>query len=141
RLAVSVREGDNSDIWVWDLARNASARVTREPEDELMPCWSPDGRALAYARLVTGQGESGFMVSQVPADGSAKPVWYRTLWDNGWPEDWSSDGRRLLIGVGGFNVERAGKLQLFPTAPDGPPSRPRATGSWYRMLESPARLD
>jgi serine/threonine protein kinase/Tol biopolymer transport system component len=39
------------DIWVEDLERGASVRVTTAVEPDLRPVWSPDGRYLAY---VTG---------------------------------------------------------------------------------------
>jgi serine/threonine protein kinase/Tol biopolymer transport system component len=39
------------DIWVEDLERGSSVRVTTAVEPDLRPVWSPDGRSLAY---VTG---------------------------------------------------------------------------------------
>ena len=44
RLAVSILQDGNSDIWVNDLARGTSSRLTRQPGTDLYPIWAPSGR-------------------------------------------------------------------------------------------------
>jgi Tol biopolymer transport system component len=37
-----------SDVWIFDLDRDSSERVTFTPLDERAPVWAPDGRTLFY---------------------------------------------------------------------------------------------
>ncbi len=45
RLAFTWR----GDLWICPAAGGRAERVTSDPADERKPCWSPDGRRLAYA--------------------------------------------------------------------------------------------
>jgi Tol biopolymer transport system component len=57
RAALGVSAGTSSelDIWVRDLVRGVSTRLTFEDGDELAPAWSPDGDRIAYGRFRSGQ--------------------------------------------------------------------------------------
>jgi dipeptidyl aminopeptidase/acylaminoacyl peptidase len=37
------------DIWTLDLARGQKTRITSDPDDDLAPSWSPDGRWIYFA--------------------------------------------------------------------------------------------
>jgi eukaryotic-like serine/threonine-protein kinase len=37
------------DIWTFDLARRQKTRITSDPDDDLAPVWSPDGRSIYFA--------------------------------------------------------------------------------------------
>jgi Tol biopolymer transport system component/tRNA A-37 threonylcarbamoyl transferase component Bud32 len=56
----------NCYLWRYDLARQILTRVTFE-RDSHDPCWSPDGRTLAFCAT----GERARAVCTMPADGSA----------------------------------------------------------------------
>ena len=94
RVIYQSHEGLKSlDIWMYDLRRNVSSRVTFEPGNEVGPVWSPDGSRVAYVSL-TSQGASlrigalsGATHQEVlpPRERSLEVV------------DWSRDGRTLLL--------------------------------------------
>lgn len=42
-------DGNNSNIWVYDLIRNIPTKLTFDKNDEIWPVWSPDGKSIAYA--------------------------------------------------------------------------------------------
>ena len=82
RVAVS----SLTDIWVYDLQRGGSARLTFGPEQERRPTWSPDGARVAFTavdlplswKAADGTGEVeplGAAANQVPtsftSDGTA----------------------------------------------------------------------
>ena len=48
---VAVNRGEPADIWVYELGRGTSLRLTFDPRNETLPVWSPDGHTLAYARI------------------------------------------------------------------------------------------
>jgi Tol biopolymer transport system component len=94
RQRVDDREG-NPDIWVESLERGTRVRVTTDPQVDLLPVWSPDGRQLAYVSDARGKAA----LSIAAADGTGV---LRTIPCPGLacePTDWSSDGRELLVTV------------------------------------------
>ncbi|HUE95963.1 MAG TPA: protein kinase, partial [Longimicrobiaceae bacterium] len=50
RIAVDLSEAQTAegDIWIFDLQRDASTRLTHDPANESSPIWSPDGRSVIF---------------------------------------------------------------------------------------------
>ena len=48
RVAVSIRDERDADIWVYDLVRGTFGRVTSSPATQSDPVWTPDGRRLFF---------------------------------------------------------------------------------------------
>jgi serine/threonine-protein kinase len=67
RLALTIRDEQDADVWVHDLARGTFGRVTSSPTTQSSPVWTPDGRRLffvfeepvfhIYSRLLDGGAE------------------------------------------------------------------------------------
>ena len=90
--AATVRGGMNPDIWVLELARGTSIRLTSDGGDKGDPVWSPDGHRIAFRKR-----GSGLVVK--PSNGSgAEEVLFKSVTDVS-PLSWSPDGRFLLYGV------------------------------------------
>ncbi|MEE2776293.1 MAG: protein kinase [Acidobacteriota bacterium] len=53
RVAVTLASEDGDDIWVIDLERGASTRVTTEGTSNRRAIWSPDGARLAFSSNLT----------------------------------------------------------------------------------------
>jgi eukaryotic-like serine/threonine-protein kinase len=86
RLAFDADSLGASDVWVMDLARNNTSRLTRTPEPERTPLWSPDGNRVVYSK-------SGKMYVK-SADGSSEET---VLADAGGVlRDWSPDGKYIV---------------------------------------------
>jgi hypothetical protein len=98
RLAVGVGDYNlkKRDIYVFDLVRGGSYRLTFDPADDFNPTWSPDGRYIAFGsdrkgrrdvfrKLASGTGEDEVLFE----DQTAQKV----------PESWSHDGRFLWMTV------------------------------------------
>jgi serine/threonine protein kinase/Tol biopolymer transport system component len=96
RLAVTRRDPQsrNEDIYVIDIARGVSSRLTFEPGDDFAPFWSPDGSHIAwranrdgalqvYQRLASGVGPEEVLVKD-----NVRQYF----------SGWSADGRFLLYG-------------------------------------------
>jgi Tol biopolymer transport system component len=56
RCGVLEDETYQSDLCAWERAANTVTRLTRTPEDESRPAWSPDGRTLGYTRAGSAAG-------------------------------------------------------------------------------------
>jgi len=49
RVALTLGDGDESDVWVYDAIRGTRARLT-STRDATNPAWSPDGKRIIYHR-------------------------------------------------------------------------------------------
>jgi Tol biopolymer transport system component len=96
------------DIYLLDLDRDVSARITTDPAPELTPVWSPDSRELAFGRSDTPG------VYRRPANrGGADQLLFRPP-SLGFPASWSTDGRFLLVSVFGTGSTYTGDLWVLP---------------------------
>ena len=48
RVAFARTEGSNTDIWIADLIRGETTRLTFDPAVDRWPVWSPDGTMITY---------------------------------------------------------------------------------------------
>jgi serine/threonine-protein kinase len=53
RVALEIRDQE-SDIWIWDLARRTLTRLTFDPAIDLLPVWTPDSRRIIFGSARTG---------------------------------------------------------------------------------------
>jgi serine/threonine-protein kinase len=92
RLAVDIRDQEN-DIWIWEFARATLTRLTFDPQIDIYPVWTPDGR-----RIVFGSTRTGLMsVYARAADGTGadEPVFRgRNVMT---PSSFSPDGKLLVV--------------------------------------------
>jgi len=44
----------NDDLWTVDISEGLPLRLTSEPGDEIGPVWTPDGRHVAFSRILVG---------------------------------------------------------------------------------------
>jgi eukaryotic-like serine/threonine-protein kinase len=75
RIAMSVTDSDNEDIWIFDSVRGTRTRLTFEPGGEACPAWSSDGQRIAYHAHPRGCTSSPecYSVLVRPADGTGMP--------------------------------------------------------------------
>ena len=90
--------GDNYDIYVKLVDAGAPLRLTKDPDADISPAWSPDGRYLAFVRLSTERtggyyvipalGGTERKVAGIPQAPSHRPT----------PSaDWTPDSKSLVI--------------------------------------------
>jgi Tol biopolymer transport system component len=96
-------ESTNRDIWIVDLASGASRRLTFDPQDDCGPLWSPDGKEIAFFSNRRGVRE----IYRKRADGSGDEERILPSRDLDFsPEDWSSDGRLMVLNVPRGGVDK-----------------------------------
>jgi TolB protein len=85
------------DIFVAAASGRRATRITRGPERDLMPAWSPDGETIAFSRQLTEDGMPEIWL--VGADGSDP----RVLVEDALAPSWAPDGSRIAFeGLGGI---------------------------------------
>ena len=113
KAAAEIRDSDQSDLWVMDLERGMATRVTRTPDNELDPIWSPDGKALAYCVRQAGTRERGELRRKGLRVGDPEAVLAAAA-ESVCPESWARDG--TLVGT----AWRSDNAQVaWARAPDG----------------------
>jgi dipeptidyl aminopeptidase/acylaminoacyl peptidase len=131
--AVAINRGDPADIWVYELSRGTSTRITSDDANQSLPIWSPDSKRIVFTS-VTADGRG--LLAEASADGADSP---RTVLTGDVMEasDWSPDGKYLLTKVGDF-LSRPGDIWIVPL--DDPAHRVpfiQDTASEYHARFSP----
>ena len=80
------------DIWVRDLARDTRLRLTSTPDEDGAPVWAPDGATLVFG----GLRERQIAVLRESAAGGGEETLAHVM---GFPQDWSPDGRHVVLEV------------------------------------------
>jgi Tol biopolymer transport system component len=87
---------ENIDLWLIDLARSATERLTDQPGIDSMPVWSPDGNRVIYNSIAPNAGPQAIL----RIDRTAPPQSLGLHRDGGRGVsivcDWSPDGQRIL---------------------------------------------
>jgi Tol biopolymer transport system component len=121
RLAVELGY-PSADIWVYELARGVRTRITFDPNDDVYPLWSRDGRIVysssrdrirasldgydIYARSGTGAGaEEVLLKDEAPKRAS----------------DWSPDGRFIAFDQGDVLARGLVDVWILPLFGDRKP--------------------
>jgi eukaryotic-like serine/threonine-protein kinase len=82
----------NWDIWLHELARGVSTRLTFDRAVSGMPVWSPDGSSIVYASDRDGL----YDLYRKPSSGAGNEEVLLRSGENKLPADWSPDGSFLL---------------------------------------------
>jgi eukaryotic-like serine/threonine-protein kinase len=98
RITFASSATDNRDVWVLDLVRGVTSRITSDPAIDDPPMWSPDG-----LRVVWASNRSGAFDLYVKSANGTGPEQLLVTMDApaGWPEDWSRDGRFIIYQIPG----------------------------------------
>jgi Tol biopolymer transport system component len=128
--------GTHFSIYVKIVGTEESLRLTKEASIDFNPVWSPDGRYIAFCRIL--KGETGIYI--IPASGGTERRVRETLWQD---QDqyqavfsagglsWSPDGELLAFSDRTSRNENASSIFLL--SPDSSEVR--------RLTSSPSRWD
>ena len=127
QIAVDITEGDNTDVWIWDLARETLTQLTFHEAVDDYPLWTPDGEHVVFQSTREGGG-----VFWKAADGTGQ---VERLKDGAArPQAWATDGRLIIdqgqdVGVLTMDGERTVEMVLDAEYPEmGPALSP--DGRW-----------
>jgi Tol biopolymer transport system component len=84
--------GGDYDLWIHDLKRGTSRRLTFHSRRNYSPVWSPDGRHIAFTSTREGDGN----LYQKETGGAGKEEALDKTPSVISPNDWSRDGRYIL---------------------------------------------
>jgi Tol biopolymer transport system component/predicted Ser/Thr protein kinase len=112
---------ETNDIWILEVDRDSSLRLTFDPSDDSMPVWSPDGSRIAFD---SARKPAAIYQKLSSGAGSEERISQEKL---RFPLDWSSDGQ-LLVFQYSFPATR-GNIGLLPLSGNGKPRELIATAA------------
>jgi eukaryotic-like serine/threonine-protein kinase len=86
-----------ADIWVMDLVRGVTSRLTFDPAPDTFPLWSPDGLQILYGNKRSGRWD--FYVKAATGAGHEELLLELGA-RNASATSWSQDGRFIMYGAG-----------------------------------------
>ncbi|MEN6606772.1 MAG: protein kinase, partial [Bryobacteraceae bacterium] len=92
RVVVFRRDNTGEDLWLIELERGSSTRLTIDAANESYPVWSPDGKQIVFASNRGGQ----FDLYRKSANVSGEEELLLKSPQAKDPVDWSRDGRFIL---------------------------------------------
>jgi Tol biopolymer transport system component/DNA-binding winged helix-turn-helix (wHTH) protein len=110
--------GPHFSIYVKIVGTEEPVRLTNQSSIDFNPVWSPDGRYIAFCRIL--KDETG--IYTIPASGGAVRRMYRTLWPEKafyqayWSAgrlSWSADGKYLAFSDRASNSDTASSIFLL----------------------------
>ena len=127
RLAVSRRDTrGGADIWLHELSRGTSSRLTADASLHYSPLWSPDGSRVVFSSDRNGP----YDLYQRAASGAGEEELLARSSDDKVATDWSEDGRFIVYesGSGGGGPLVNPDLWLLPLSGDRSPTPLLRTG-------------
>ena len=104
RVAFRVGRGPDADIWLYDLNRKTSTRLTFDPGDEAFPTWTPDG-----ARVAFGRPDAPLSWKAADGTGEVEPLGEH---DGQFPQAFTPDGTTVVFEQRGGDSIDIGTLNL-----------------------------
>jgi Tol biopolymer transport system component len=136
QLLVQQTPRQNVDVWLFDLDRGVTTRLTNDPAVESMPIWAPDGTRFVYnapteeSRALKVKHIDGSKPDEVLATFSADDITLST--------DWSPDGAFVIVRRRDAD-SGTWDLWALPSDGDGPPLQ--LTSTPYDELEGQVSPD
>ena len=139
RVAMVVTGNDGSDLWIYDLARNAPTRLTFGAASVTVPRWSPDGDRVVFSLIREGRRGPPNLFWRA-SDGTGEVERLTTSPNAQFASAWVRDGQRLLFHeVGDDQQADLWVLSLDEDEPSAEPLLQEAFDQRYARLSPDGR--
>ena len=121
----------SQDLWLYDFSRALPFRFTFDSALSRYAVWSPNGSHIAFV----SNRDGFFKIYRKAVNGSSPPEILHTT-PPAWPDDWSNDGRLLIIEVPSSANNGSRDLWVLPLTGDRkafPYLQTKASERWGRL--------
>ena len=132
KLALEISDGKQSDIWIYDWARDALTQLTFDPNDDQSPVWTPDSRRIAFASDRAKPGTNNLYM--VNADGTGDVTRLSDSPNSQDPASWHPHGKILAF----HEWVTQADLDLMTLAVEGDAAQGWKPGKAVTFLGTPA---
>ena len=100
RVAVTVLDLGNTDVWIWSLAGRTLTRLTFDAGFDQAPLWTPDSARVVFSSLREG---GGLFWKAADGTGEVEPLMETP---NAYAHSWAADGRLVFAELtsGAFDI-------------------------------------
>ncbi len=105
RLAVSMIDDGNLDVWIKQLPRGPASRLTFDPAQDVRPRWTPEGDAVTF--VSERDGNADVFTKRASGTGGAELLLNHEL--SLWEALFSPDGEWLVARTGGAQNATGGR--------------------------------
>ena len=110
RVAMILSKDGWTDLYVCDADGSNLKRLTKSPQDESSPCWSPDGQWICFA----AKERERRALCKIPASGGALQIISTSGMPSPTEPDWSPDGKWIA-----FTTQYRSGFQICVVPADG----------------------
>ncbi len=110
RLALDVRDGSQSDVWVYEWERDTPSRLTFDPGVDTRPIWTPDGTRITFASDRADKRVPNLYWQR--ADGTGEVERLTESKNPQYPASWHPSGRFLAFFEG--SPKASADLHILP---------------------------
>jgi TolB protein len=93
KIAMILSKDGWTDLYVCNSDGTGLLRLTKSPQDESSPCWSPDSKWICYA----ARDRERRTLTKIPATGGQSQVIHTAGTDSPTEPDWSPDGKWIAF--------------------------------------------
>ena len=96
RVAVTITDSENLDVWIADVTRGTLSRLTTDEASDRVPLWTPDGQRVVFTS--NRDGELGLFSKAADGTGEVERLaTFETATQPLRAGDWSPDGTSLVF--------------------------------------------
>lgn len=88
-------DGRESDVWLYDLTRGTTSRLTFDPQGDGTPLWSPDGTRIVFGSNRSGAGQVDLYEKAASGAGDEQVLFKSAAAK--FATSWSRDGQFILF--------------------------------------------